>query len=181
MIPRLLNLQGMLGIAASLLLLGLWVVKAGEARHWRKQSGRYEQFYLGEQGAHAETVANYRAAVETARAADRANVGRVAAAQRQISERTTHDLETRLAAARVSAHRLQLAQRAPATVGGGGRAAAVPGPGPAPGAAGGAAEESGFSLTDRLIATEQAIQLDELIKWVKAQASVDADAQAEAD
>jgi hypothetical protein len=28
-------------------------------------------------------------------------------------------------------------------------------------------------LSDRLIATEQAIQLDELIKWVKAQSKVD--------
>ena len=32
MIPRFLNLQGMIGIAASLLLLGLFVVKAGDAR-----------------------------------------------------------------------------------------------------------------------------------------------------
>ena len=51
MILRFLNLQGMIGIAASLLLLGLFVVKAGEARHWHKQSGRFEQLYLGEQSA----------------------------------------------------------------------------------------------------------------------------------
>ena len=110
MIPRFLNLQGMLGIAASLLLLGLFLVKAGEARHWHKQSGRFEQLYLGEQSARAQTVANYRAAAETARKDDLANAGRVAAAQRTISERTTHDLETRLADARAHAQRLQLAQ-----------------------------------------------------------------------
>jgi hypothetical protein len=97
MIPRFLNLQGMLGIAASLLLLGLFLTKAGEARHWHKQSGRFEQLYLGEQSARAQTIANYRAAVETARLADQTNAGRVAATQRTISERTTHDFETRLA------------------------------------------------------------------------------------
>ena len=173
MIPRILNLQGMLGIAASLFLFGLFVVKAGEARHWHKQSGRFEQLYLGEQSARAQTVANYRAAAETARRADLANAGRVAAAQRNISERTTHDLETRLADARAHAARLQLAQRAPSTAQRRGRAAPVPAAGPASGQAGSAAQENGLPLPDALIATEQAIQLDELIKWVKAQAAID--------
>jgi hypothetical protein len=49
----------------------------------------------------------------------------------------------------------------------------MPAAGAAPGAAGSAAEEGGFSVKDRLIATEQAIQLDELIKWVNGQAKVD--------
>ncbi|MEO8546737.1 MAG: hypothetical protein ABI422_00065 [Sphingomicrobium sp.] len=173
MIPRFLNLQGMLGIAASLLLLGLFLTKTVEARHWHKQSSRFEQLYLGEQSARAQTIANYRAAAETARAADLAHAGRVAADQRNISERTTHDLETRLADARARALRLQLGQRSPTAAGGGPRAAAVPAAGPAPGPAGGAAQEGGLSPDDALIATEQAIQLDELIKWVKAQASVD--------
>jgi hypothetical protein len=175
MIPRFLNLQGMLGIAASLLLLGLFLTKTVEARHWRKQSSRYEQLYLGEQSARVTTIANYRAAAETARAADLAYAGRVAAAQRTISERTTHDFETRLADARAHAARLQLADRTPATAGGGGRTAPVPAPGATPGPAGGAATEGGLSVTDALIATEQAIQLDELIKWVNAQSAVNAD------
>src|SRR5688500_20407484 len=104
MFLRLLNVQGMIGIAAALLLSTLFLIKAGEARHWRKQSGRYEQLYLAEQGSRAQTIANYRAAAETARKQDLANAGRVAAEQRAISERTTHDLETRLADARVPAH-----------------------------------------------------------------------------
>jgi hypothetical protein len=33
--------------------------------------------------------------------------------------------------------------------------------------------ENGLPENDRLTATEQAIQLDELIKWVKAQAAVE--------
>jgi hypothetical protein len=172
MIPRILNLQGMIGIAASLLLLGLFLVKAGNARHWHKQSDRFELLYVAEQGARAQTIANYRAAAETARKQDLANAARVAAAQRSISERTTHDLETRLADARARALRLQLADRAPAATRRGGGAAPVPAAGPAPGAAGSAAAKDGFPLADRLIATEQAIQLDELIKWVNGQAAI---------
>ena len=75
MIPRLLNLQGMIGVAAALLLLTLVLLKAGEARHWRKQSGRCEQLYRSEQGSRAETIANYRSAAETARKADLAHAG----------------------------------------------------------------------------------------------------------
>jgi type II secretory pathway component HofQ len=173
MIPRFPNLQGMIGIAAALLLLTLFLVKAGEARHWRKQSGRYEQLYLGEQGARAQTIANYRAGADAARKADLAHADRVAAEQRTISERTSHDLEARLADARARAQRLQLGQGSAAAAGGGGRAAAVPAAGAAPGAAGRAAEENGFSVADRLLATEQSIQLDELIKWVTGQAAVE--------
>ena len=174
MIPRFLNLQGMIGIAAALLLLTLFLVKSGDARHWRKQSGRYEQLYLTEQGARAQTVANYRAAAEAARKEDLAHAGRVAAQQRAISERTTDDLQARLADARARAVRLQLEQGSTTAAGGGGRAAAVPAAGAASGASGRAAEEDGFSLSDRLIATEQAIQLDELIKWVTGQAAIGA-------
>ena len=173
MIPRILNLQGMIGIAAALLLLSLFLVKAGDARHWRKQSGRYEQLYLVEQSARAQTIANYRAAAEAARKEDLAHARALAAEQRTISERTSHDLEARLADARARAQRMQLGQGSPPAAGGGGRAAAVPAAGTAPGALGGAAEENGLSLSDRLLATEQAIQLDELIKWVTGQAAVE--------
>ena len=172
MIPRFLNLQGMIGIAAALLLATLSLVKAGEARHWRKQSGRFEQLYRAELVARAETVANYRAAAEAARKADHAHAGRVAAEQRAISERTEDDLQARLADARARARRLQLDAR-PAVAERGGRAAAVPAAAPTPGAAGRAAAQDRLSLSDRLIATEQAIQLDELIKWVGAQSRIE--------
>ena len=172
MIPRLLNLQGMIGLAAALLLVVLLTVKAGEARHLRKQSARFELLYLAEQGAAARTVANYRAAAENARAADRANAARVAASQRTITERTTNDFETRLAAARARAERLQRDRRSPAAAGGGARAASLPTAGATPGAPDPAAAQNGLPLADALIATEQAIQLDELIKWVNGQAAV---------
>jgi hypothetical protein len=172
MIPRILNLQGLIGIAASVLLLILVFVKVGEVRHWRKQSAHFELLYLGEQSAGARTIANYRAATEAARAADQANAERVAAGQRLISERTSNDLEARLADARARALRLQLDSRPPAAAGGARRAAPLPAARTAPGAPRASAEEDGLSLADRLIATEQAIQLDELIKWVTAQETV---------
>ena len=42
MLPRLLNVQGAFGIAASLALLGLLLIQKGETRHWRKQSHGFE-------------------------------------------------------------------------------------------------------------------------------------------
>lgn len=173
MIPRFLTSQGMIGIAAALLLLTLFLVKWGEARHWRKQSSRYEQLYLAEQASRAQTIANYRAAAEAARTEDLAHANRIVAEQRTISERTSHDLEARLAHARARAQLLQLGPGSPAAAGGGGRAAAVPAAGAASGATGGASEEDGLPVSDRLLATEQAIQLDELIKWVTDQAAID--------
>ena len=172
MIARILNLQGLIGLGVSLLLLVMLLVKAGDARHWRKQAARLELLHLAEQSASARTIANYRAAAEAARQADKANAERVAAAQRAISERTTNDLEARLADARARALRLQLESRPAATAGRGAGAAPVPAAGTAPGAAGGADAQDGLSVADRLIATEQAIQLDELIKWVRAQETV---------
>jgi hypothetical protein len=171
MLLRMLNWQGIAGIAASLCLAVLLALQKGETRHWRKQSGQFEQLYRAEQSAFATTVASYRAAAETARAADRAAAERVAAAQRAINERTIHDFEARLAVARASADRLRREAGA-ATDPGSGGSPPVPGlsasPGQSPQAAG-----NGFSLADRLVATEQAIQLDELINWVRRQAAVD--------
>jgi hypothetical protein len=49
----------------------------------------------------------------------------------------------------------------------------VPGLPATPGQSHQTAREDGLSISERLIATEQAIQLDELIKWVRLQAAVD--------
>jgi hypothetical protein len=171
MLPRFLNWQGAFGIAASLALFVLLLIQKGDTRHWRKQSQGFEANYRAEQLAHAQTVANYRAASEVARWADAANRDRVAAAQQDINERTIHDYEARLGDARTVADRLRNGAAAADRCGG--RAKAVPAAGPAAREAGGSAAQAGFSLNDRLTASEQAIQLDELIKWVKAQAAVD--------
>ncbi len=172
MLLRLLNPQGLAGLAVSLSLAILLVIQKGETRHWRRSSGQFEELYRGEQASFAATVANYRAVAETARAADRANLARVGAQQRAISERTSNDFETRLAAARSVAQRLRR-EAAGATANPGARgAAAMSGLPAAPAGASQAARQDRLPDSDALTATEQAIQLDELIRWVKAQAAV---------
>ena len=170
---RFLNLQGIAGLAVAVALGILLLVQKGETRHWRKESGRFEQLYGQQQAALATTVANYRAAAAQAEAADRANAGRVAAEQRAISERTSNDFEARLAAARLSAQRLHGQSAAAGADPGAGGAAPVPGLSVATGGPPKAADEDRLSGSDALTATEQAIQLDELIKWIKRQAAVD--------
>lgn len=174
-IPRLLNVQGIAGIAVSLCLAALLVIQKGDTRHWKNESARFEQLYRAEQAAFAATVANYRAATETARAADLANAQRVVAEQRAINQRSKNEYEARLADARARAERLRLQSQSAATHPGGSSAAPVPGLPAATRRADQAAGEN--RLPDALLATEQAIQLDELIKWLKAQAKVDNNAR----
>ena len=173
MILRFLNWQGIAGLAVLLCLGLLLTLQKSETRHWRKQSGQYEQLYRGEQAAFATTVANYRSAAEATRAADRANAERVAADQRAINERTRNDFEARLAGARAAAQRLRSEARAAAADRRDSGTAAMSGLSAAAGRVAEAAGQDRFP--DALIATEQAIQLDELIKWVRAQAAIDPD------
>ncbi|MEO6226178.1 MAG: hypothetical protein ABIO80_10075 [Sphingomicrobium sp.] len=173
MIARFLGIPGIAGIAVSLALTALLLIQRGETGHWRKQSGQFEQLYHSEQSAFAATVANYRAAADAARAADVAAARRVAAEQTAINERTANDFATRIAAVRARAERVQR-ETALATADPGARGSApVPGLSAAPGGSAQGAGQGGFPVADQLLATEQAIQLDELIKWVKAQHAVD--------
>jgi hypothetical protein len=172
MILRLLNAQGIAGLVASLCLALLLTLEKVESRHWRRQSSKFEQLFIGERAKLAGTIANYRAAASAAATADRANAERVAAEQRAITERTDHDFEGRISAARAAADRLRL-QSEGRSVAGAGRSAEGPG---LPGAAGGTSQAAGHDRLPEpaaLTATEQAIQLDELIRWVRAQAGVD--------
>ena len=172
MILRFLNVQGIAGITVSLALAILLLLQKGETHHWKKQSARFEQLFHQEQAVFAGTVANYRAAAEQARAADKVNADRVAAEQRAINERTAYDYQARLAAARAAAQRLRLAAKASTDPGAGG-IASVPGlSAPARGVAEAPGQDR-LPQPDALTATEQAIQLDELIKWVRAQAGVE--------
>jgi hypothetical protein len=172
MILKLLNWQGIAGIAASLALGLLLLIQKGETRHWKKQSASFEQLYRSEQSAFSTTVANYRAAADQARAADEANVKRVAADQAAINQRTEHEFEARIAAARADAQRLRVRAEAAADPGAG-RDSSMPGLSAAAGSASQGARQDRLPDTDRELATEQAIQLDELIKWVRAQAAID--------
>ena len=173
MILKLLNWQGIAGMAASIALSILFLIQKVETSHWKKQSDGFEQLYQQEQAAFSSTVANYRSAADQARAADQASAKRVAAEQASINERIANDYETRLAAVRADARRLRIAVQSPAADTRAGGNPSVPG---LPAAAGGPAQGAGedrLPLDDRELATEQAIQLDELIKWVRQQHEVD--------
>lgn len=170
MILRLLNWQGIAGFAVAFVLLIMLTAQKLESVHWKKDSEQFEKLYHQEQAAFATTVANARAAADAARAADLANAQRVAAEQRDINKRSENEFEARLADARSRAERLRHEVGGPADRG---SAGATPVPG-LPTSAGRAAQAAGENrLPDALLATEQAIQLDELIKWVRAQAKVD--------
>jgi hypothetical protein len=176
MILRLLNPQGIVGLAASLCLALLLVLQKVETRHWKKRAANYEQLYRDQQAALAETVANYRSAAEQARAADAANSRRVVTQQRAITERTADVFQARLADARDRAQRLRVAAQATSDPG----ARPAPPVPSLPAAASGLAQGSsqdGLPPADALTATEQAIQLDELIRWVQAQHAVDPNAE----
>ena len=147
-----------------------------DRNRWKGTAVLRHQQVLAEKSAHAASIANYRAAAEAARRADEANAQRVRLEQAAINERTAHDYERRIAAARARSDELR----------GAAGAAPLPAlPGPARGIAEGTgegrllgsehrpqAEIAPLLPDDALIATEQAIQLDELIKWVRRQSKV---------
>ena len=177
---RLLNPQGIAGIAASLCLAVLLVIQKAETHYWKRHGARFEQLYRDEQSAFAATVANYRAAADAARTADKANAERVASAQRAINERTSNDYEARLADARARARAEQLRVGTAHAATDPGRRANSPMPGlPAPAVRSAQGPgENRLPPADALTATEQAIQLDELIRWIGEQAKVDPNAEA---
>jgi hypothetical protein len=143
-----------------------------DRNHWKAKTAQYAERLAAERGAHSATVAGYRAAAAQARAADAANAARVKADQAAINERTADDYQNRIAAARAAAGGLRRTAGA-ATDPGGGGATPVPGLSAAAARAAESAGQDGLSPPERLIATEQAIQLDELIHWVKAQREVE--------
>lgn len=131
-----------------------------------------------EKTAHQQTKRNYAVAQRIARDLEERRLARVAAEQESITDDVTEDYRTRLAAARSTAERLRR-QFASAGAGAGGATATVDLPG-----AGDPASRTDASTGDRglpfasadldwrLTATEQAIQLEELINWVERQATV---------
>ena len=157
-----------IGIAFALALALL----VNDRNRWKSTAALRQQQVAAEKAAHSATVANYRAAAAQARAADAANAARVRIEQARINERTANDYEIRIAAARARADELRRHAQSAATDGGSGGAAAVPALPASSGSASEATREIGLPDAGRLIATEQAIQLDELIAWVKAQAAV---------
>ena len=157
-------------IAAILFVAALGLLVSDRNR-WKGVATLRQQQVVAEKAAHSATVANYRAAAEQARRADAANTERVRREQAAINERTADDYEKRLADTRARARELQRQAGSTAAHPGAGRAARLPA---LPASARGAAEAAGEDrLPDALTATEQAIQLDELVKWVRRQHAVE--------
>lgn len=130
-----------------------------------------------EQAAHLGTVNAFLAAAKQAQAEAEANARRVAREQETITDAITSDYRSALAGLRARFDRLRARNAAPSDP----RhadAAGLPGlPDPAGRADAPAGEDrlpaaGGLSLGDALIASEQALQLQALIDWVKAQAAV---------
>ena len=152
--------------AAAIGTLALLLIFAkADARHWQKM-------HSGEKAAHAQTVANYRAAAKEAELADARNIIRVKAEQTKISQEISRDYQARLADARARATALRVpgATEANPRSGTDPRLPAVP---DATGGPDAATRQDGLSLEERLTATETAIRLDELQRWVRAQAGVE--------
>lgn len=123
------------------------------------------------QNAFDQTVAAYRLKAAEIKAQDEANLRRVQAETAANDKERRDAYANRIAAANATAARLrdQLKARANSSGESGTSMSGVSA------STDGIVEnpyEAGFSVSDRLIATEQAIQLDELIKWVKHQASI---------
>ena len=169
-LPPGLALKLVAGLCAALLLALL----VHDRNRWKSTAALRHGQLVAERNAHAATIANYRAAAEQARLKDLESLARVKAQQARINERTADEFQDRIAAARSAYERLRRQAGADADPS---RRRAAPVPGlsaSAEGAPQGAGEDR-LSGSDRLLATEQAIQLDELIKWVRRQHQVKPD------
>jgi hypothetical protein len=160
-----------LTLAIALAFVGLALSRS----HWK---GKAEDtaFKLNmEREAHRITVDDFIAKTALAKEQDAANARRVAFENSVINEERTNALQKRLDDARARAGRLQ---PAPAPLDpGSGRKPVVSSLSPALPRTDAPAGQDRLFDADRLIATEQAIQLDELIKWVRAQGAVDVGSQ----
>jgi len=128
-----------------------------------------------ERKAHRLTIDAYRTAQANAARAEQLRIANVRRQQQEISDHAMQDYTRALADLRARYERLRRGFAA--------GAAGAPGAEPMPGlsdaarGADAAPGGDGFSLERRLIASEQALQLDALIAWVAAQARVDVNSE----
>ena len=172
MILKLLGPFGIAGAALSLVLSILLGLQLHTTHHWEHEAATEKLAYQTEKAAFDTTVANYRTAAAKAHDADLANAARVKSLGAALNQERQTSYEARIADARARAERLQPHATAAAHPGSPGTAD-VSGVSNATGGADEAARQDGLSRGDRLTATEQAIQLDELIKWVKSVVGID--------
>ena len=167
------RLAGALFGGAALLAIAGGIATAVQSQRLEVRTAELAAAHAGvaaEASAHAATVANYRSAMHLALRAAVARVAAVTAEQQRINQEIARDYQARIddARARAAALRLRQAGNAAAGAGGGsGGGGSLPGFPDDPAGAAQAADEDRFPLADRLIATEQAIQLDALIEAVE--------------
>lgn len=162
----------LLGLLAPILGV-LAVYQTFQVRHWHGEATSFESQWKGEKIAHQQTIINNQRAAEKARQDDLKNIERVTREQQANADERIKSYEARLADARAAYERLRRQFPGSSANPSGAGKAPVPGaPGSAPGTDGSSGED-GFSLPDRLIATTQAIQLDELQKWIRATFKID--------
>lgn len=147
-------------------------------RGWIETAEQFERERDAERAAHRQTKTDYRNAQIEAARLESQRLDRVRTEQQEITDAVEADYSARLADARTRAERLREDLRTRSAT----RSEADPITMPVLSAAGAgtsaAAENtrlpSGTEQLERdLIATEQAIQLDALIGWVKRQAAVE--------
>lgn len=131
----------------------------------RRSAAKWQREAVGWQQALKTTEANYRAASEAARKADRENKLRVEAEQSRINMEVSSDHKKQLAdlRARYDALRLRLAS---------GVNTGSPGAEAVPGVPDTTCRADDFSLEDRFLASEQALRLKGLQDWIRSQQAV---------
>jgi hypothetical protein len=162
------NLQGWVGVIVSVALAALLVIQTGKTHDAQRSLATANANLVTAQ----QTIINYQQAAEKARQADAQNKARAEAEQRAVVQRTKEDYEARIDRARADAQRLRDRLARPANPGSPG-AAPVSSDHRAGPAAPGPSADQGLSIDERLIATEQAIQLDALIDYVQGILKVD--------
>lgn len=164
---ELLGIRGLIGLGVAVVLsimLGLQVHKTHKEH---ASAVQWETKYTQEHGAFLQTIVNYGTALQQAKDRAAQNIARVEQRDAAIGRKTQASYEERIAAARALAERLRRENTGTSAHSGGTHSAPVPGVSAAPGRPSGPAAQDELSRDDQLTATEQAIQLDELIKWVE--------------
>jgi hypothetical protein len=150
-----------IGLGIALMLTRSTLANTKQDRdHW---AGLFHQ----EKAAFAGTVANYRAAQKVAEDRDRAHAARVEADQRKVNQEKSHEYQARLDALRARFERVRHGEGGQADRGSAGTAG-VPG---VPGSSerfDGAAAPGDLQFN----AEANAIQLEELQRWVREQAGI---------
>ena len=158
----LLGLGGLLALALGVYVLAL----KSELRHAGKERARYEELYRGATRARLLTIANYREASALASAAAMANKLKLEADGRRVAAQVGADYEKRIAGVRAVAGRMR-EDRAARSNSGSSPGAGLSGAGDAAARVDDPAKGAGLSFDQRLVATEQAIQLDALQQFVR--------------